>query len=123
MEKFVQEHPDLEMAQKDSNSLNEAIRGAVQLWGDYIKPGAPFEINISGKLRKNIHIQLHSEDLTGQTLLVLLNDARTEIYDLLKTDSFRRFQCTDIYKSFVKEMRDQWIEAEAWKSSTHKFTM
>jgi len=65
---------------------------------EYVVPGAPLEINLEHHTRADLHKALKEGNLEESTF----DAAQREIYELMKKDSFEKFQKTSKYRKAVE---------------------
>ena len=89
------------------------------MWENFVKPGAPLEVNISGTQRAVLRRLLRA----GTTSPHMFEEARGEVFRLMRRDNFPRFKHSGggqrAYRTLLRRMarRDR---AESRKRSTRE---
>lgn len=74
---------------------------AKEIYGTFLAPSAPLEINIDSKTRSDLMRRM-VENPTSD----LFDGCQDHVYRLMERDCFRRFVQSNIYKEFVQQVDD-----------------
>lgn len=76
---------------------SEVLLRAIRIYDGYIKVGAKNEVNISDKSRKQILKAVNETTVK----INLFADAKDEIYHLMETDAYPRFNRSPLFKTYL----------------------
>lgn len=76
---------------------SEVLLRAKRIYDGYIKVGAKNEVNISDKSRKQILKAVNETTVK----INLFADAKDEIYHLMETDAYPRFNRSPLFKTYL----------------------
>eukprot|EP00736_Rhodelphis_marinus_P007313 Rmarinus@m.12120 len=92
-------------AYKSIQSNEDLVTTAQSIFDRYIKNGAPREINISGKVKRGTIERLETPTHTTFDL------SSKEIFELMRTDSYRSFVSSGLYRWFSAQMTSLFEDA------------
>jgi hypothetical protein len=95
-----------EFKEMDSHEVGAIRDRAIDIYHSYIVAGAQFSVNISFHTTQTVaariaRVRLPTEAWEVSELFRLFNEAQEEVYNLMASDSFRRFQTSPLMDEFI----------------------
>ena len=88
-------------------TYQERIMKANEIIQAYLTDGSELEVNVSGRLRKLLEIQMEEAEETGEIGVEVWDDIAINIIENVLLNSYQRFESSNISKELLKKIKSK----------------